>query len=79
VGKQGRRANKAGGQTRQAGKQGRRANKAGKQTRQAGKHGRQANMAGRLVSIDVPTLAANSFAAATNRTDKAKQGRLAWH
>jgi hypothetical protein len=57
--------------TRQAGQQGKRANKAGGPTRQADQQGRQAR------SIDVPTLTANVFAVATNRTNKTKQGRLA--
>jgi len=39
--------------------------------RQTGQQGRRAG------SVDVPALAANIFAAATDRTDNTKQGRLA--
>ncbi len=46
--------------------------KAGRPTRQAGRRTRQTGL-----SIDVPTLTANIFAAATKNTNKTKQGRLA--
>ncbi len=39
-------------------------------TRQAGRQGRQAEL------VDVPTISSNIFAAATNRTNTAKQGRI---
>ena len=46
VSERGRRANTAGGRTRQEGEHGRRANTAGGRTRQEGEHGRRANTAG---------------------------------
>ncbi len=55
-------------QTRHADQQGRQANKAGGPTRQAGLQGRWADKTVGL-TIGVPALTANIFAAATNRTN----------
>jgi hypothetical protein len=70
AGQQGRWANMAGGPTWQVGQQGRWANKAGGPTRQVGQQGRWAG------STEVPTLTANIFVAATNRTNIDKKAVL---
>jgi hypothetical protein len=78
--KQGRRAYKTGGPTRQAGLQGRRAYMAGGPTRQsclqgrraykAGRPTRQAGLQGRQAGLnDLLALTANMFVAATNITN----------